>query len=118
MADVARLKLEPGSRSFLETIGSLAVDSEGREHLVGLTARESNWYLKYARSRWGRRDKPGMAVDKDRRRYLRLHAKYQMARLQGIAELRKSEQGDESGTRSATSPTMNATRELAVRTHP
>jgi hypothetical protein len=94
MTRTSRLKLEPGSRSFLETIHSLAVDNDGREHLVGLTVRESNWYLKYARSRWGRRDKPGMAVDKERKRYLTLHAKYQRARFRDIVAARASARND------------------------
>jgi hypothetical protein len=98
MAEVKWLKLEPGSRAFFEATGCLVVDSQGAEHLVGLTVRESTWYLKYARSRWWPREIRQTRTDKERKRYMTLHVKYQHARFRAIAVQRgllQSSNGDD-----------------------
>lgn len=65
-------------RAYLSEMRALTTDSQGREHLVGLTLDETALYMRCVRdrSRKGSRE--------DTKRFVQLHDKHELARLQVI----------------------------------
>jgi hypothetical protein len=73
-------------RDHLTEMRAIGKDPEGREVLVGLTFDETAWYFDYLATRTG----GGRRSSADRDRYLALHNKHEMVRLQVLgAEVQK-----------------------------
>lgn len=76
-------------RGYMEELRMLSRDAEGREVLVGLTFEDSEWYLAYSDagvSEDGRSErragKSPEEIEAETARYLALHDRHEMARLQ------------------------------------
>ena len=75
------IKFTDAERAWHTEMRGLAVDEEGRWVLVGLTMEETEFYMTHIRRRsFGDRDR----VPANRARFLDLHQKHEIARLQII----------------------------------
>jgi hypothetical protein len=75
---------ETGERAFLDSIGGISQDTEGKDVLVGLSYAETIEYLGLVRSmKVG--DSPRFEAEQQRERYLKLHNIYELARISRIA---------------------------------
>jgi hypothetical protein len=76
-------------REHLTEMRAIAKDRAGREVLVGLTGEETDWYFAYSAKRLSGVSR-GKDHSDDRERYLALHNKHEIARLQVLgAEVQK-----------------------------
>jgi hypothetical protein len=80
------MPIKESSRPFMEEMRMLAMDSEGREVLVGLDHAETEWYLAYSDARSGGPHATKAVHDQtiDRQRYLELHDRHELLRRQFI----------------------------------
>jgi hypothetical protein len=70
-------------RAFLTGMRGLTTDAQGQEVLVGLTLDETKFYMEYTR-KFEFITPKGVRETEDRGRYLKLHNKYDVARLEVI----------------------------------
>jgi hypothetical protein len=75
-------------RTFLAEMRGLTTDAQGREVLVGLTLDETEFYMEYTR-KFEFITPKGIRETEDRERYLKLHNKYDLARVDTEVYLRK-----------------------------
>lgn len=79
---MSKLKITDSRRAALTDTRSLATDKDGNEVLVGLTLEETLFYLNYGEQRLSQRSQNKRPDKDDRRRYLALHEKHEIQRLQ------------------------------------
>jgi hypothetical protein len=78
--------IKESSRPFMDEMRMLAMDSAGREVLVGLDLDETEWYLAYLDARRDGPDATKTVHDQaiDRQRFLKLHERHEALRRQII----------------------------------